>query len=99
MAILIAAPIMRFLRSSMLDVLNEDYIRTAHAKGLTSRGVVVRHALQNELIPTITVLGLQFARLVGSAVMVRWVFAYPGIAWLALTAIFMRDYMRVHHPV
>ncbi len=95
MAILIAAPIMRFLRSSMLDVLNEDYIRTAHAKGLTSRGVVVRHALQNALIPTITVLGLQFAGLVGSAVMVEWVFGWPGIGWLAINAIFQRDYMLV----
>jgi peptide/nickel transport system permease protein len=95
MAILVAAPIMRFLRSSMLDVLNDDYIRTAHAKGLTTRGVVVRHALKNALIPTVTVLGLQFAGLVGSAVMVEWIFGWPGIGWLAINAIFQRDYLLV----
>ena len=95
MAILLAAPIMRFLRSSMLDILNEDYVRTAHAKGLTNQAVVVRHALKNALIPTVTVLGLQFAGLVGSAVMVEWVFGWPGIGWLAINAIFQRDYVLV----
>jgi peptide/nickel transport system permease protein len=95
MAILLAAPIMRFLRSSMLDVLNEDYVRTAHAKGLTNQMVVVRHALKNALIPTVTVLGLQFAGLVGSAVMVEWVFGWPGVGWLAINAIFQRDYILV----
>jgi peptide/nickel transport system permease protein len=95
MAILLAAPIMRFLRSSMLDVLNEDYVRTAHAKGMTRQTVVVRHALKNALIPTITVLGLQFAGLVGSAVMVEWVFGWPGVGWLAVNAIFQRDYVLV----
>jgi len=95
MAILLATPIMRFLRSSMLDILSEDYVRTAHAKGLTNRMVVVRHALKNALIPTVTVLGLQFAGLVGSAVMVEWVFGWPGIGWLAINAIFQRDYILV----
>jgi len=95
MAILLAAPIMRFLRSSMLDILSEDYVRTAHAKGLTNRMVVVRHALKNALIPTVTVLGLQFAGLVGSAVMVEWVFGWPGVGWLAINAIFQRDYILV----
>ncbi len=95
MAILLAAPIMRFLRSSMLDVLGEDYIRTARAKGLVNRLVIVRHALKNALIPTITVLGLQFAGLIGGAVMVEWVFGWPGIGWLAINAVFARDYMVV----
>lgn len=95
MAILLAAPIMRFLRSSMLDVLNDDYVRTAHAKGLPNGVVVTRHALKNALIPTITVLGLQFAGLVGSAVMVEWVFGWPGVGWLAINAIFQRDYVLV----
>jgi peptide/nickel transport system permease protein len=95
MAILLAAPIMRFLRSSMLDVLGEDYIRTARAKGLTARQVVAGHALKNASVSTITVLGLQFAGLIGSAVVVEWVFGWPGIGWLAINAIFSRDYMLV----
>jgi peptide/nickel transport system permease protein len=95
MAILLAAPIMRFLRSSMLDVLGEDYIRTARAKGLAGAGVVLRHALRNAIMPTITVVGLQFAGLIGGAIMVEWVFGWPGVGWLVVNAIFSRDYMLV----
>jgi peptide/nickel transport system permease protein len=95
MAILLAAPIMRFLRSSMLDVLGEDYIRTARAKGLAATGVVLRHALRNAIMPTITVVGLQFAGLIGGAIMVEWVFGWPGVGWLVVNAIFSRDYMLV----
>lgn len=95
MAILLAAPIMRFLRAGMLDVLGEDYIRVAQAKGLAQRTVIVRHALRNASISTVTVLGLQFAGLIGSAVIVEWIFGWPGIGWLAINAIFQRDYLLV----
>jgi peptide/nickel transport system permease protein len=95
MAILLAAPIMRFLRSGMLDVLGEDYIRVARAKGLTQRRVVTRHALRNASISTVTVLGLQFAGLIGGAVIVEWVFGWPGLGWLAINAIYQRDYLLV----
>ena len=80
-------------------MLHEDYVRTAHAKGLTNRMVVVRHALKNALIPTVTVLGLQFAGLVGSAVMVEWVFGWPGVGWLMIQSIAQRDYAVVQGVV
>jgi peptide/nickel transport system permease protein len=84
--------LMRFTRSSMLEVISQDYIRTARAKGLWERAVIYRHALQNALIPTLTVLGLQIGFLLGGAVIIEQVFAWPGIGWLALTAINQRDY-------
>ena len=92
MSILLAAPIMRFVRSSMLDVLGEDYVRTARAKGLAERTLIYRHALRNAMIPTVTVVALQFAGLIGGAVLIEWVFAWPGIGWLAVNAISARDY-------
>jgi peptide/nickel transport system permease protein len=95
MAILLAAPIMRFLRSGMLDVLGEDYIRVARAKGLSGRAVIRGHALRNASISTVTVLGLQFASLIGGGVIVEWVFGWPGLGWLAINAIFQRDYLLV----
>jgi peptide/nickel transport system permease protein len=84
--------LMRFTRSSMLEVISQDYIRTARAKGLWERAVIYRHALKNALIPTLTVLGLQIGFLLGGAVIIEQVFAWPGIGWLALTAINQRDY-------
>lgn len=84
--------LMRFTRSSMLEVISQDYIRTARAKGLTERAVIYRHALMNALIPTLTVLGLQVGYLLGGSVIIEQVFAWPGIGWLALTAINQRDY-------
>jgi peptide/nickel transport system permease protein len=99
LAILVAAPTMRFLRSSMLNVLSEDYVRTARAKGLVERTVVYRHALRNALIPTVTWIGLQFAYLVGGSVMIEWVFGWPGIGWFALKAVLSRDYVVVQSTV
>jgi ABC-type dipeptide/oligopeptide/nickel transport system permease component len=82
----------RFVRSAMIDVLGADYIRTARAKGVFERAVVARHALRNALIPVVTVLGIQFGRLLGGAVVTEAVFSYPGIGRLAVTSILNRDY-------
>lgn len=82
----------RVTRSSMLEVLNSDYIRTARAKGLQERGIIVRHAVKNALIPTITVLGLQVGGLLGGAFIIETVFAWHGIGELAVQAITQRDF-------
>ena len=87
-----AAIIARVTRSSMLEVLGTDYIRTAHAKGLSTRAVVVRHAIKNALIPVITVIGLEFGYLLAGAVVTETVFAYPGVGRLLVDAINFRDY-------
>ena len=87
-----AAILVRILRSSMLEVLGADYVRTAHAKGLRPRTVVLKHAFRNALIALVTVLGLQFATLMGGAVVTEAVFAWPGIGRLAVQAIYNRDY-------
>ena len=81
----------RLTRSSMLDVLSEDYIRTARAKGLSWRKVTYRHALRNAAIPIVTVLGLDFGRLLGGAVIVESVFAWPGMGRYMVDAIMARD--------
>jgi peptide/nickel transport system permease protein len=99
LSILLMAPVMRFMRSSMLEVIREDYVRTARAKGLAEIAVIRSHVLKNALIPTITVVGLQFAGLLGGVVVIEWVFAWPGIGWLAVQAIFQRDYTVVQSTV
>ena len=86
------ALIARMTRSSMLEVLHQDYIRTARAKGVREQGVVFRHALKNAFIPIITVLGLQFGTLLGGAVLTESVFGWPGIGLLLLDSISARDY-------
>ncbi len=86
------AIISRLVRSSMLEVLNLDYIRTARAKGMGERGVVIGHALRNALIPVVTVMGLQVGVLLGGAVITETIFAWPGIGRLLITAINQRDY-------
>lgn len=86
------APIaMRLVRSGMLDVLTQDYVRTARAKGVRELPVLLRHALPNTMIPVITLLGLQFGQLMGGAVITETVFAWPGVALLAITAIYRSD--------
>ena len=75
-----SALILRFTRASMLDVLGEDYIRTARAKGLSEASVILHHALRNALIPVITILGLTFALLIGGAIVTETVFGLPGSA-------------------
>jgi peptide/nickel transport system permease protein len=82
----------RMVRSSMLEVLREDYIRTAHAKGMSGRTIVLRHALLNALIPTVTVVGLGFGALVSGAVVVETIFALPGLGRLTASALLNRDY-------
>lgn len=82
----------RIVRSSMLDVLSEDYVRTARAKGLTERTVVIRHALKNALIPIVTIVGLQFGGLLSGAFVIEYVFAWHGLGELAIQALQRRDF-------
>ncbi|HBY96777.1 MAG: ABC transporter permease [Ardenticatenaceae bacterium] len=86
------AIVARLSRSSLLEVMGEDYIRTARAKGLPERAVILRHALKNSIIPVITVLGLQFGTLLGGAIIVESVFVWPGVGRLAIEAIIARDF-------
>jgi peptide/nickel transport system permease protein len=86
------ASFMRFTRSSLLEALRQDYVRTARAKGVPGARVVWRHALRNALIPVVTVIGLSLPVLVGGAVLTETVFAWPGIGRLAVGAVFERDY-------
>ena len=88
----LAATIMRFTRSSLLEVYNQDYIRTANAKGLNPQQVTLRHALKNALIPVITVAGIQVGRLLGGAVIIEQIFALPGLGRYVYDAISNRDY-------
>ena len=88
----LAGLVTRLTRSSMLEVISQDYIRTARAKGLSERDVLIKHGLKNACIPVITVLGLQFAGLLSGAVIVERVFAWPGIGRFAVDAISRRDY-------
>lgn len=87
-----AATLARMTRSSMLDVMNQDYVRFARSKGLKERFVIVQHALKNALIPVITVLGTQFGALLGGAVVTETIFAWPGVGRLAVTSIARRDF-------
>lgn len=82
----------RFLRSAMIDVLSADYVRTAWAKGLGGRAVLTNHALKNAMIPVVTIIGIQFGRLLGGAVIVESVFAYSGLGRLSVLSILNRDY-------
>jgi peptide/nickel transport system permease protein len=87
-----AAAVSRLTRSSMLDVLSQDYMRTARAKGLSENIVLSRHALRNGLINIVNMLGLQFTYMMGGAIVVENVFAWNGIGRLAIQSIFQRDY-------
>jgi peptide/nickel transport system permease protein len=87
-----SASLMRLTRSETLETLNQDYIRTARAKGLRSPTVLTRHALRNTMIPISTVLGMRFAGMLGGAVIVETIFSWPGIGKLMVDAIFDRDY-------
>lgn len=94
-----AAVLARLTRSSILEVLREDYVRTSRAKGLTERTVTLVHVLRNAMIPVVTVLGLQFAGLLGGAVFIESVFARPGIGRFAVNAIAARDYPQIQGVV
>jgi len=92
LGVLNSALIIRFTRASMLDVLGEDYVRTARSKGLSEGRVVLKHALRNALVPIVTVLGLTVALMIGGAVVTETVFGLPGIGNLVVNAVLRRDY-------
>jgi glutathione transport system permease protein len=87
-----AAFIARFSRSSLMDVLKEDYIRTGRAKGLKESGVVMGHALKNSMIPVVTMAGLQFGFLLGGSIVIETVFSWPGLGRLLIDSVSFRDY-------
>lgn len=95
MGLFLSGASMRMTRTMMLEVLRQDYIRTAWAKGLSERMVIMRHALKNALIPVVTIIGLQLPLMIGGAVIVEQIFSLPGVGRLALTAINQRDYPMV----
>lgn len=94
-----SASIARMTRSSLLEVLNEDYIRTAYAKGASRNLVVFRHALRNALIPIVTVIGLNFGYLLGGTVLIESVFSRPGLGTILIEAVFARDYPQIQASV
>jgi peptide/nickel transport system permease protein len=91
----LSASVMRFTRAQMLEVLRQDYVRTARAKGLADQLVVMRHSLKNALIPVVTVLGQEFTFLIGGTVVIEAVFGLPGVGTLTLQSISQRDYPQV----
>jgi len=95
----VAAQVMRMTRSSLLEVLRHDYVRTARAKGLAERLIVSRHAFKNALIPIITVIGVQVGYLLGGAVVTEEVFTLPGVGRLVLNAVYERDYPLVQGTI
>jgi len=95
----LAAVSMRMTRSSLLEVLRQDYIRTARAKGARERAVIVRHALKNAFIPVVTVVGQQFSVLLGGTVIVEFIFLQPGVGSLMLDAVLLRDYTLIQGAV
>jgi peptide/nickel transport system permease protein len=95
----LVAVVMRMTRSAMLEVLGQDYIRTARAKGVAEMHVLARHASKNAAIPVITVMGVQVGYLLGGAVVVELIFGLPGIGWMILNGIYQRDYPLVQGGV
>ncbi|MHB8730682.1 MAG: ABC transporter permease [bacterium] len=87
-----ASTISRITRAQMLEVLSQDYVRTAHSKGLTAYRVILRHVFRNGLVPILTVIGLQFGGLISGAIVVETVFAWPGIGQLLISSITLRNY-------
>lgn len=94
-----SAVAMRMTRSALLEVVRQDYIRTAYAKGLRERAVIVRHALKNAMVPVVTILGVQFGYLLGGTVLIETVFNMPGLGRLTLDAITQRDYPQLQANV
>jgi peptide/nickel transport system permease protein len=92
LGIVMSARLTRLVRAGMIDVLAQDYVTTARGKGLRPRDVVLRHALRNALLPLVTVIGLEIAQLLGGAVVIETVYAWPGLGLLAVTAMLNRDY-------
>jgi glutathione transport system permease protein len=88
----VAAVMARFTRASFVEVIQEDFVRTARAKGLQERAVIFKHCLRNALIPVVTMMGLQFGFLLGGSIVVETVFNWPGLGRLLVDAVNMRDY-------
>ncbi len=99
LALGLAAVVVRMTRSSMLEVLGQEYVKVAQAKGVTRAGVLLRHALRNALIPIITVLGLQMGYLLGGVVITEQIFGLPGLGWMLLNGVYQRDYPVVQATV
>lgn len=99
LGVYLAATLMRFLRADMIEVMAADYVRTARAKGLREKSVIVRHAMKNALIPVLTIAGLEIGALLGGAVIIEQVFGWSGVGWLTLQGIFNRDYPLVQTSV
>jgi peptide/nickel transport system permease protein len=99
LAISLAGTVARMVRSSMLEVLRQDYVRTARAKGLRERIVISRHALRNGFVPVLTLLGLQLAVLLGGTVIVESIFALPGLGSLTINAVLTKDYPMIQGSV
>jgi peptide/nickel transport system permease protein len=93
------AVIMRMTRSSMLEVMGEDYVRTARAKGVVPWRVIFKHALRNAMLPTVTVIGLQAGLLMGGAVITETIFSWPGVGQIAAESVYRRDYAMVQGVV
>jgi peptide/nickel transport system permease protein/oligopeptide transport system permease protein len=93
------AMVSRMTRSSLLEVLKEDYVRTARSKGVSEKKVILKHALKNALIPIVTLSGLQLGQLMGGAILTETVFAWPGLGRLMVRAIFARDYILLQGAV
>jgi ABC-type dipeptide/oligopeptide/nickel transport system permease component len=87
-----AASLARLTRTSMLEVLGQNFVTTARAKGLSERSVILAHVLKNAAVPVVTLIGLQFGTLLGGAVVTETIFAWPGVGRLAVQSIFVRDY-------
>lgn len=92
LAVYLAASLLRFVRADMIETLSSDYVRTAIAKGLTQKVVVLKHGLRNSLVSVLTVAGLEISSLLGGAVIIEQVFGWSGVGWLTVQAIFDRDY-------
>ena len=94
-----AGVVTRMTRSSMLDELGQDYVRTARAKGLSEKTVIFIHTLKNALIPTVTIVGLQFGTILGGSVVIEMVFSWPGVGQLIINSILTRDYLVVQAAI
>jgi peptide/nickel transport system permease protein len=99
LAVFLTAIVMRMTRSTVLEVLGEDFVRTARAKGLGERVVLMRHVLRNALIPVVTIIGLQAGTLLGGVVVIEQLFGLPGLGWTLLNGIYQRDYPVVQGTV
>jgi ABC-type dipeptide/oligopeptide/nickel transport system permease component len=99
LGVYLAPVMMRLVRSGMLDVLGQDYVRTARAKGVAESGILWKHAFKNVSIPLVTMIGLQFGRLLAGTVVIEVVFAWPGIGWLTVKAVRTLDYPVVQTSV